>query len=85
MDGSSLTKYERTKSILGEDFWPYRPDANYDTLQTFLSYAHEQGIVSRKLDPAERFAATCKICRAPPLGSYAKTCAPPAASIPRVD
>jgi 4,5-dihydroxyphthalate decarboxylase len=48
---------ERTRSIMGEDFWTYGLDGNETTLSTFLRYSHEQGLAERLLDPAELFAA----------------------------
>lgn len=33
----------------GTDFWPYGIDANRNTLDTFLRYAHEQGVTRRQL------------------------------------
>jgi len=46
----------RTKSILGEDYWPYGLDRNLETLRTFLRYSHEQGLAGRLLEPEELFA-----------------------------
>lgn len=46
----------RTRALLGDDYWPYGLEANERTLRVFLRYAHEQGIVPRRLEPAELFA-----------------------------
>jgi 4,5-dihydroxyphthalate decarboxylase len=46
---------ERTRSLLGHDFWPYGLDANRPTLDVFLRYAHEQGLTPRRLAPEELF------------------------------
>lgn len=51
-----LDEVDRTKKILGDDFWPYGLDANEDTLSTFLRYSHDQGLAARKLQPADLFA-----------------------------
>lgn len=51
-----LDEVDRTRSLLGEDFWPYGLERNADTLRTFLRYSYEQGCASRLLDPAELFA-----------------------------
>jgi 4,5-dihydroxyphthalate decarboxylase len=47
---------ERTRSALGEDWWPYGLDANRTTLETFLRYHHEQGLSPRRYEPEELFA-----------------------------
>ncbi len=46
---------ERTRRVLGADFWPYGVAANRGTLEVFLRYAHEQGLTGRRLDPDELF------------------------------
>ncbi|NMH96899.1 ABC transporter substrate-binding protein [Pseudonocardia acidicola] len=46
---------ERTRALLGPDFWPYGLDANRTTLAVFLRYAHEQGLTPRRLAPEELF------------------------------
>jgi 4,5-dihydroxyphthalate decarboxylase len=46
---------ERTRALLGHDFWPYGLDANRPTLDVFLRYAHEQGLTPRRLAPEELF------------------------------
>jgi len=47
---------ERTRRLLGEDFWPYGLEPNRATLEVFLRYAHEQGLTARRLRPEELFA-----------------------------
>ncbi len=48
---------ERTQQIMGTDFWSYGLTAdNEHTLRTFLRYSHEQGLASRRFEPAELFA-----------------------------
>ena len=47
---------ERTRRVMGEDFWPYGLGPNVPVLRTFLRYAHEQGLAGRLLEPAELFA-----------------------------
>ena len=42
--------------LMGGDPWPYGVDANFTTLDTFLQYAHEQGVCERRLAPADLFA-----------------------------
>jgi 4,5-dihydroxyphthalate decarboxylase len=47
---------ERTRRLMGEDFWPYGLEQNRTTLTVFLRYAHEQGLTNRLLEPEELFA-----------------------------
>jgi 4,5-dihydroxyphthalate decarboxylase len=47
---------ERTRALMGEDYWPYGLTGNEVTLRTFLRYAHEQGLTKRLFEPAELFA-----------------------------
>jgi 4,5-dihydroxyphthalate decarboxylase len=49
-------EYEATVGLLGQDFWSYGLDANRAGLETFIRYADEQGMISRRPDPAELFA-----------------------------
>jgi 4,5-dihydroxyphthalate decarboxylase len=49
-------EYEATVGLLGEDFWSYGLDANRHVLQTFIRYAHGQGMISREPAPEELFA-----------------------------
>ena len=46
---------EDTRSLMGEDFWPYGVEPNLHCLSTFLRYAHEQGLAKRLLAPQELF------------------------------
>lgn len=45
----------RVRGLLGHDFWPYGLEPNRAVLTTFLRYAHEQGLTSRRLEPDELF------------------------------
>lgn len=47
---------ERTRALLGEDYWPYGLPANRNALETFLRYHHEQGLSPRRYEPEELFA-----------------------------
>jgi 4,5-dihydroxyphthalate decarboxylase len=47
---------EDTRSLMGEDFWPYGFQANRHVLSTFLRYHHEQGLSRGLLKPEELFA-----------------------------
>ena len=47
---------ERTRDVMGADFWTYGLAGNEDTLATFVRYSFEQGLISREREPAELFA-----------------------------
>ncbi|MFI4934096.1 MAG: ABC transporter substrate-binding protein [Caulobacterales bacterium] len=47
---------EEAVSEMGEDWWSYGLEANRAVLDTFLRYHHEQGLSSRRLQPADLFA-----------------------------
>jgi 4,5-dihydroxyphthalate decarboxylase len=51
-----LDEVERTRSILGPDFWPYGLEQNAEPLRTFLRYSYDQGLAARPVDPEELFA-----------------------------
>ncbi len=52
----SSAEEERTRALMGDDYWPYGFEANRHVLETFTRYSFEQGLSKRKLDPAELFA-----------------------------
>ena len=43
------------RELLGDDPWPYGLEPNRRTLDTFLGYAHEQGVCARRLEPEDLF------------------------------
>ena len=47
---------ERVESTLGEDYWPYGVEANYEVLDEMTRYSYEQGLTSEKLSVEELFA-----------------------------
>jgi 4,5-dihydroxyphthalate decarboxylase len=47
---------ERTRQLLGDDFWTYGLAGNEAALRAFLRYSFDQGLARRLLDPAEIFA-----------------------------
>lgn len=49
-------EYEATVRLLGEDYWSYGLEPNHRVLATFIRYAHEQGMIGRRPEPAELFA-----------------------------
>jgi 4,5-dihydroxyphthalate decarboxylase len=46
---------ERTRQLMGEDFWTYGLAGNEAALGTFLWYSFDQGLGCRQLGPAELF------------------------------
>ena len=52
----AVAELERTRSLMGHDFWAYGLEANRPTLSTFLRYSHEQHLAGRRLEPEELFA-----------------------------
>jgi 4,5-dihydroxyphthalate decarboxylase len=46
---------ERTRRLMGKDFWPYGLEPNAAVLRTFLGYARDQGLTDRDFDPADLF------------------------------
>lgn len=51
-----LDEVERTTALMGPDYWPYGLERNEPTLDTFLQYAHRQGLTPERLHPRELFA-----------------------------
>jgi 4,5-dihydroxyphthalate decarboxylase len=51
---------ERTRSLMGADFWTYGLAGNAATLETFVRYSFEQGLVKRELAVEELFAAEAR-------------------------
>ena len=49
-------EYERTRDVMGDDYWAYGLPANRDLLATFIRYAAEQGLVDQRPSPEELFA-----------------------------
>ena len=47
---------ERSRQLMGEDFWSYGLPGNEAALEVFLRYSFDQGLARRMLDPAELFA-----------------------------
>ncbi len=52
----STAELEETRSLMGDDYWPYGFERNRSTLATFLRYHHEQGLSKRRLEPEALFA-----------------------------
>ncbi|MFR0357697.1 4,5-dihydroxyphthalate decarboxylase [Streptomyces sediminimaris] len=47
--------FERNRSLLGEDWWPYGLHANRTAVDTFLRYHHEQGLSKNLLTNRDIF------------------------------
>lgn len=47
---------ERTKEILGEDFWPYGLEKNRQTLDAIIQYSYDDGLIKNKIKMEELFA-----------------------------
>lgn len=46
----------RARELFGDDFWPYGVEPNRRTLEAFLGFAWEQGVLHRELTVDELFA-----------------------------
>ena len=51
-----IPELEETKRIMGEDYWPYGLEANCKTLEAFIGYNTEQGLVESPLKAEDLFA-----------------------------
>ena len=47
---------DKTRALMGADYWPYGLEPNRKTLSTFLRYHHAQGLSKRLLAPEDLFA-----------------------------
>jgi len=48
---------EQTRRLMGPDFWSYGLEGNSETLETFVRYSGEQGLIKRRPSVEELFAA----------------------------
>lgn len=46
---------EETRSVMGENFWPYGIEANRKTLEALFQYSQEQGLARKRLTVEELF------------------------------
>lgn len=51
-----INELERTRALMGEDWWPYGLEANRKTVAALCRYSFEQGLAARLLSPEELFA-----------------------------
>lgn len=49
---------ERTRALMGSDFWPYGFAANRTTIEQALGYAHRHGTIKHPMQPEALFAST---------------------------
>ena len=54
----SIDEMEKEREILGDDPWAYGLEPNRHILETLVQYAHEQGLIKKKLELASLFAAS---------------------------
>ena len=52
----SIAEMEEEMEIFGNDLWPYGSEANRHGLETLVHYAHEQGLIQKKVDVKDLFA-----------------------------
>jgi 4,5-dihydroxyphthalate decarboxylase len=53
-----VAEAEETTALMGEDFWRYGVKENAKEIEALTRYAHDQGLVSRKLSIEELFPAS---------------------------
>jgi 4,5-dihydroxyphthalate decarboxylase len=46
---------ERTRELMGLDYWPFGIDPNRKSVSTFVRYLREQEIIARNIDISELF------------------------------
>ncbi len=52
----SIAEMEEERDVFGDDPWPYGLEANRHVLETLVQYAHEQGLIKKRLDVRSLFA-----------------------------
>ncbi|PLS18774.1 4,5-dihydroxyphthalate decarboxylase [Bacillus sp. M6-12] len=53
-----VNEVERTKSIMGEDFWPYGIEKNISTISAALQYSREQGLTKTEMSIEDLFVTS---------------------------
>jgi 4,5-dihydroxyphthalate decarboxylase len=53
-----IDEVERTRELMGWDFWPYGVEENRETLEFMTQMSYEQGLTKERLDVDELFAPT---------------------------
>ena len=51
-----IDEAEKTREIMGDDFWSYGINSNRKDLETFFRYHHEQGLSSKLMTIEDIFA-----------------------------
>lgn len=51
-----IPELEKTRQLMGEDFWPYGLSKNMSTMEAAVQYAYEQGLIKNKLKVEDLFA-----------------------------
>jgi 4,5-dihydroxyphthalate decarboxylase len=52
----SIAEMEEERELFGDNLWPYGVEPNRHVLETLIQYAHEQGLIKKRLDVATLFA-----------------------------
>ncbi len=52
----SIAQMEEERELMGEDAWTYGLEPNRHVLETLVQYAHEQGLIKKRLEVGELFA-----------------------------
>jgi 4,5-dihydroxyphthalate decarboxylase len=51
-------EFDETRSVMGENFWPYGVEANETTLDALFQYSYEQGLAKQRLRVEDLFHAS---------------------------
>ena len=55
-----IDEMEKTRSLMGDDFWDYSIEGSRPTLDTLMRYLHEQGLTDRQMQIDEIFVDNIK-------------------------
>ena len=50
-----VDEFQKTRKLMGDDYWPYGLEANRHVLEAFTRYHFEQGLSARRLRPEDLF------------------------------
>jgi 4,5-dihydroxyphthalate decarboxylase len=50
-----VDEFQKTRKLMGDDYWPYGLEANRHVLEAFTRYHFEQGLSTRRLRPEDLF------------------------------
>jgi len=51
-----VAEAERTRELMGDDWWPYGVDKNREAIEALCEYSFEQGLSTRRMGAEELFA-----------------------------